>query len=85
MIAIKLETQIIAITSIIPDGEDTWLIAKALTARMVKTRNDASHALAMFLLWFLIELKFGLSKPKASLVFAVDPTTEPTLLTLLIK
>ena len=85
MTAITLDIQINAIRSMMLDNGDTRLIAKELSAKMMKIRNEANHALVMFLAWFFMELKFGFSKPKASLVLAVEPTTEPTLLMLLIK
>jgi hypothetical protein len=83
--AITLDTPIIAITSTKVVSDETRFIAKDPNANMTKIENDASQALVMFLAWLCIELKLGLSKPKASLVFAVEPTTEPTLLMLLIK
>ena len=85
MTAITLDTQIIVITLRTFDNEDTRLIANELKAKTTKIKNDASHALAMFLAWFRMELNVGLSRPKASFVLAVEPTTEPTLLMLLIK
>ena len=83
--AITLDTKIIPITSTTVTNEETRLIAKEPRAKMKKMKKDANHALAMFLAWYRIELKVGLSRPKASLVLAVEPTTEPTLLMLLIK
>ena len=83
--AITLDTTIIAITSTKVATEETRFIAKEPKAKMMKIEKDASQALVMFLAWLWIELKHGLSKPKASLVLAVEPTTEPTLLMLLIK
>jgi len=85
MTAITLDNQIIVITLRTFDNEDTRLIAKELKAKITKIKNDASHALAMFLAWLRMELNVGLSRPKASFVLAVEPTTEPTLLMLLIK
>jgi len=49
MTAITLDTQTTAITLITLDNEDTRLIAKELRAKMMKIKNDANHAVVMFL------------------------------------
>jgi hypothetical protein len=57
-------------------------------ARIAKTTNimiEAAQALKMFLAWFRMEENEGLSKPRASFVVAVEPTTEPTSPTMSIK
>ena len=82
---IMLDTQIIIIKLSTLDSGNTRLIARDMRAKTVDIKSEAVHALVMFLVWFFIEEKEGLSKPKASLVLAVEPTTEPTLLTMLIK
>jgi pyridoxine/pyridoxamine 5'-phosphate oxidase len=46
---------------------------------------EAVHALKIFLTWFRIEENEGVSKPNASFVVAVEPTTEPTSLIMLIN
>jgi hypothetical protein len=56
-----------------------------MTAKIVKIKNDAIQALTIFLPCFRIDEKVGESRPNASLVFAVEPTTEPTLLIMLIN
>ena len=85
MTAITFATQIIAIRSTMLDRGVTWFIASDMAAKTMKTKKEVAYALVMFLAWSFIELKFGLSKPNASLVLAVDPTTDPTLLMLLIR
>jgi len=85
MTAIMLDNQIITIKLSALDSGNTRLIARDMRAKTVEIKSEAVHALVMFLVRFFIEEKEGVSKPKASLVLAVEPTTEPTLLTVLIK
>jgi hypothetical protein len=85
MTAIMLEIQIINRKSNTVVKAKTWLIANDISAKIVKIRNEATHTLTMFLPWFFIDEKLGESMPNASLVLAVEPTTEPTLLTMLIN
>ena len=59
-------------------NENTPFIARDKIAKMTNTIREADQALKMFLAWFRIEAKDGVSKPKASFVVAVEPTTEPT-------
>ena len=62
----------------IRDKENTLFIARDRMAKITNTAREADQALKMFFEWLRIEAKDGVSKPKASFVVAVEPTTEPT-------
>ena len=62
----------------IRSAENTPFIVRDKAAKIMNTTREADQALKMFLAWLRIEAKDGVSKPKASFVVAVEPTTEPT-------
>jgi pyridoxine/pyridoxamine 5'-phosphate oxidase len=80
-----LDTQIVPTKTNTLDKVNIRLIARDMSAKIVTTKNEDAQALLIFFAWFFIDAKLGVSNPNASLVFAVEPTTEPTLLTILIK
>ena len=61
------------------ENENRLFIDRDNTAKIMNIMIEAAQALKMFFAWFRIEEKEGASKPKASFVVAVEPTTEPTL------
>ena len=61
------------------EKENRLFIDRDNTAKMMNIIIEAAQALKMFFACFRIEEKEGVSKPKASFVVAVEPTTEPTL------
>ena len=61
------------------ENENRLFIDRDNTAKIMNIMIEAAQALKMFFAWFRIEEKEGESKPKASFVVAVEPTTEPTL------
>ena len=61
------------------ENENRLFIDRDNTAKIMNIMIEAAQALKMFFACFRIEEKEGASKPKASFVVAVEPTTEPTL------
>ena len=61
------------------EKENKLCIDRDKTAKITNIIIEAPQALKMLFAWFRIEEKEGASKPKASFVVAVEPTTEPTL------
>ena len=61
------------------EKENRLCIDKDKTARTTNIIIEAVQALNILFAWFRIKEKEGASKPKASFVVAVEPTTEPTL------
>ena len=77
--ASKLATSTIEIRLKNTENENRLFTDRDKTARIMNIKIEAAQALKMFFAWFRIEEKEGSSKPKASFVVAVEPTTEPTL------
>jgi hypothetical protein len=59
-------------------NEKSLCIDRDKTDRIINIMIEADQALKMFFACLRIEEKEGVSKPKASFVVAVEPTTEPT-------
>ena len=61
------------------ENENKRCIDRDTRAKIINIIIEAVQALKMLFAWFRIEEKEGESKPRASFVVAVEPTTEPTL------